>query len=621
MASIDKYTGELTIKSTGTATGLQQLKKRVMTIIYPISATYLLRVAQLSITLGIKNIKFEWSDFIITGKEHYRLLSDIGGGFVDASTTGFVVVPNSTNIRQTHARADIALHRYIPLLKNKAEYLVEACDNTNACSDNPKVSVSLSNAKAKLNQLIGYIKASNTDGRAQFVFNLDDNGDQFGTSVSLSDDGNTLAVGAINEDGNTKGVNGEQNNNSTDTGAVYVFFRDSSSAEWQQQAYIKASNSGEGDKFGTSVSLSSDGNTLAVGAPFEDHSTSNSGVAYVFTRSGKNWQQKAYIKASNADADDYFGNAVSLSGDGNTLAVAAEEEDSNATGVDGDQNNNSTPNSGAVYVFTRKSNTWTQQAYIKASNTGTWDTFGKSVSLSGDGNNLAVGASGEDSNSTGSGAVYVFTRSSTGTWSQQAYIKASNAGENDFFGSSVSLSGDSNSLAIGAPGEDSAATGVNRLKLEDDDNVKFSGAAYVFTHSAGVWSQQAYIKASNTDVFDEFGRSVSLSKDGNSLAVGARGEDSNAAGVDGAQKDGADESGAVYVFTRSITGTWNQQAYVKASNTGESDQFGYSVSLSGDGNTLAVGARREDGNTTGVSRDTKPDSNGEQFNAGAVYLY
>jgi hypothetical protein len=197
--------------------------------------------------------------------------------------------------------------------------------------------------------------------------------------------------------------------------------------------------------------------------------------------------QQVYIKASNTGHyigyGDSFGSSVSLSGD--TLAVGARGEDSNATGINGNEDDNSADNSGAVYVFTRAGMTWTQQAYIKASNTNGSDAFGSSVSLSGD--TLAVGAVGEASNATGingneadnnarySGAVYVFTRAGT-TWTQQAYIKASNTNVEDYFGSSVSLSGDT--LAVAAPFEASNATGINGN--EADNNAPYAGAVYVW---------------------------------------------------------------------------------------------------------------------------------------------
>ena len=172
-------------------------------------------------------------------------------------------------------------------------------------------------------------------------------------------------------------------------------------------SYIKASNTGSGDYFGHSLSLSGDGSTLAVGAYREDsnaqgidgHQENNeewdSGTVYVFTKNNSGqWEQQAYLKASNTRIGNYFGQSLSLSGDGSTLAVGADGENSNARGIDGHQENNEAPESGAVYVFTRnKEGEWKQQAYLKASNTGTWDFFGYSLSLSGDGSTLAVGGS------------------------------------------------------------------------------------------------------------------------------------------------------------------------------------------------------------------------------------
>jgi hypothetical protein len=231
--------------------------------------------------------------------------------------------------------------------------------------------------------------------------------------------------------------------------------------------------------------------------------------------------QEAYIKASNTGAGDRFG-AVALSADGSVLAVAAVVEASAATGIDGNQLDDSRPGAGAVYVFTRDDTSWIQQAYLKASNTGEGDNFGSRIALSGDGLTLAVSAVGEDSSATGvggnqsdnsvdtSGAVYVFTRSGT-TWLQQAYIKASNTGIGDLFGRSIALSADGSTLAVGA-NEDSAATGINGDQT--DNSASSAGAVYVFTRSGMSWSQQAYIKASNTNEMDAFGGSVALSADG-----------------------------------------------------------------------------------------------------------
>jgi len=375
--------------------------------------------------------------------------------------------------------------------------------------------------------------------------------DSFGFSVALSADGSFLAVGAIWEGSAARGNNGNQTNNSVgNSGAVHVFTR--SGITWHQQAYFKASITYAGDGFGWSVALSADGSTLAVGT------VGDSGAVYVFTRSGTSWRQQAYVKASNTDSGDGFGASVALSADGSTLAVGAPWEDSAATGVDGDQANDSARYSGAVYVFTRSGTTWRQQAYVKASNTDADDRFGISVALSADGSTLAVGALWEasaaidiggdqaDNSCAYAGAVYVFTRSNA-TWSQQAYVKASNTRVWSLFGVSVALSADGSTLAVGALWEASAATGIGGDQI--NDFAEHSGAAYVFTRSGASWSQQAYVKASNTGIGDNFGTGVALSANGSILAVGAPREGSAATGIGGDQgDDSAAGAGAVYVY-------------------------------------------------------------------------
>jgi hypothetical protein len=329
--------------------------------------------------------------------------------------------------------------------------------------------------------------------------------------------------------------------------------------------------------------------------------------------------QQAYLKASNPGLDDEFGGAVAVFG--NTAVVSARFEDSNATGVNGNQSDNSASGSGAAYVFVKQGGVWSQQAYLKASNTTSSDLFGQSVAISGD--TIAVSALNEDSNATGingnqannsaadAGAVYVFVRNA-GVWSQQAYIKASNTGAGDSFGLSLALSGDT--LLVGAPFEDSNATGVNGNQA--NESASNSGAAYVFVRSAGVWSQQAYLKASNAGGFngDQFGHSVSIS--GDTLVVGAYAEDSNATGVNGDQLNNtAVDSGAAYVFVRNA-GLWSQQAYLKASNTGNDDWFGWAVAVSGD--SIAVGAYSEDSAATGINGNQASNT---ANSAGAVYLF
>ena len=327
--------------------------------------------------------------------------------------------------------------------------------------------------------------------------------------------------------------------------------------------------------------------------------------------------QQAYLKSSNSQFGDAFGFALATSGD--TLVVGAHSEDSAATGVNGDQSNQSGGTSGAAYVFVRTGGVWSQQAYLKASNTGVGDRFGYAVDI--DGDTIVVGAWGEDSNATGvngdqtnntltdNGAAYVFTRSGT-TWSQQAYLKSPAGGFDDYFGIAVAVSGDT--VVVGAYQEDSNATGINGNSA---NNSSFNaGAAYVFARDGASWSQQAYLKASNTGVNDQFGRSVAAS--GDFVVIGAYGEDSNATGVNGGQASNASSnSGAAYVFVRSGS-TWSQQSYLKASNTGPEDQFGYSVAASGD--LIAVGAFSEDSSATGVNGNQADNG---ALHSGAAYVF
>jgi trimeric autotransporter adhesin len=313
-------------------------------------------------------------------------------------------------------------------------------------------------------------------------------------------------------------------------------------------------------------------------------------------------EQAVYGKASNTARADSFGRSVAVSGD--IVAVGAPGEDSSATGVNGNQSDDSASAAGAVYVFQRNGSVWTQQAYVKASNTELSDAFGASVALSGD--TLAVGATGKAS---GRGAVYVFRRTD-GVWAQQAVLSASNGESGDTFGWQVSLSGDT--LAVSAINEASRAIGVNGD--QGDNSASNAGAVYVFQRTGTVWAQQAYIKASNTDRGDQFGSSLALS--GDTLAVGAPAEASPAKGINGDQLDNVSIfSGAAYIFRRTGT-TWAQQAYVKASNSAPLAQFGRSLALSGD--TLAVGATGEASSATGV--DGNQSDTSAPF-AGCVYVF
>jgi hypothetical protein len=510
----------------------------------------------------------------------------------------------------------------------------------------PQTPSSVSVAGAQLKQ-VAYIKGSNTKAGDHFGCGgvLDGHA---GYGAAMSGDGNTLAIGAPHESGGAKGINGKQSGEVYGSGAVYVFVR--SGATWVQQAYVKPSNPQMSAEFGHAVVLSADGNTMAVSAYWEaskatgingdhsDESIPQAGAVYVFTRTGTTWTQQAYVKASNtgeAGTEDKFGDgdqfgvSIALSDDGRTLAVGAISEDSASAGINGNQADNSATSAGAVYVFLRAGNTWAQQAYIKASNPDPADMFGYSVSLSADGNTLAVGSYDEggsprgingppDNMRRGAGAVYVFTRTGT-TWAQQAYIHASNAEAGDSLGVMVALSDDGNTLLTASLDEDCLATGVNPQGCDNDRAAdRSSGAGYIFVRTGGTWSEQAFLKASNSGANDWFGSRAALSGDGNTAALGASLEDSSGKGVDGKQDDdAAPESGAVYFFRRNGS-TWSQQHYVKSANAEAYDEFGGSVALSRDGRTMVVSAHSEDGSSHGVGGNQADNGSSE---AGAAYVF
>jgi hypothetical protein len=477
-----------------------------------------------------------------------------------------------------------------------------------------------------------------------------------GMGVAVSGDGNTIAVGAPHESSRARGINGSENDDSAyNAGAVYVFAR--AGGRWTRQAYVKASNAGAGDYFGSFVALSADGNTMAVAAHWEssaaagvngnqaDDSLPQAGAVYVFTRSGTTWTQQAYLKASNPGRagsggedpgdGDQFGFSLALSRDGNTLAVGANSEDGSAAGAKSDPRDDSFSSAGAVYVFGRTGGTWAQQAYLKAdasTNTGLGDQFGFSVALNANGNTLAVGVYDESGSGRavnapidrmrgGSGAVYVFGRNGT-TWTREAYLKTWNAEGGDSWGVSVAISDDGNTVATGSLDEDCVCMGVvnapSDVGATDQKADLSTGAVAIFVRNGGAWSQQAYIKASNTGQEDWFGVRLALSGDGNTLAVGAPNEDSNAQGINGPQtNDAATEAGAVYLFTRGGA-AWSQLAYVKGANTEAFDEFGGAVALSRDGRTLVAGAKGEDSSARGATGNQADNSLDE---AGAAYVF
>ena len=342
-------------------------------------------------------------------------------------------------------------------------------------------------------------------------------GDVFGYSVSV--DGDTAVIG-----------NPLKNDPNIPVGAAYVFVR--SSGAWSQQAELTPADAGS--QFGYSVSES--GDTAVIGA-LQVISNGYLGAAYVFTRSAGVWSQQAELTAADGGPSDDFGVSVSVNGD--TAVIGA---DSKRFGQNRPQ--------GAAYVFTRSAGVWSQQAELTAADGVPFDSFGQSVSVSGD--TAVIGASSKNSFQ---GAAYVFTRSA-GVWSQQAELTALDGASGDYFGSSVSVNGDT--AVIGA---------------ESKNMVQ--GAAYVFTRSAGIWSLQAELTALDGAGGDQFGASVSV--DGDTAVIGTYNN----------------RQGTAYVFLRSA-GVWSQQQKLTAADGAIGDDFGQSVSVSG--GTAVIGAISQNSN-------------------------
>ena len=374
--------------------------------------------------------------------------------------------------------------------------------------------------------------------------------DRFGAAVAIS--GGTAIVGSSRDD-----------DAGTNAGAVYIFVRQS--REWPLQAKLNSDDARPGDLFGDAVAIS--GEIALVGASGADAAGPESGAAYIFVRRGDTWSQQAKLIGNDTAALDRFGAAVFIEGD--TAIVGAHGSDT--TGTD----------AGAAYVFVNTGGAWTQQAKLTATDAVPGDLFGFSVGLSGD--SAVVGAYRATAAGPDSGAAYIFTRVGT-QWRQSAKLSPKDADVGDLFGYTVAINGDT--ALIGAPKDDHV--GVD------------AGSAYIFVRSETAWLEQEKLTATDAEMEDEFGIAVSLSRD--RALIGAW-KDNHPPLED--SDDPADhiDKGSVYAFLRSGF-SWRQEARTFAPGATAFDQFGVSVSISG--NFSAIGSH---GN----------DTNGN--NAGAAYIF
>jgi hypothetical protein len=317
-------------------------------------------------------------------------------------------------------------------------------------------------------------------------------GDQFGSDVSIS--GDNAIVGADRND-----YNGPW------SGAAYVFQR--TNAGWIQQDMLVPSDGRVGDRFGCAVSIS--GNYAIIGSYWDDDNGTSSGSAYIFKQDVTGWIQEAKLTASDGAKDDWFGYAVSISG--NYAIVGAVLDNDNGT------------NCGSAYVFRRSGSNWIQQAKLVAGDKNAGDEFGGSVCLKG--NYAIIGAICDDDMGEDAGAAYIFERSGD-NWIQLAKLVPLDGVGGDHFGNSVSVDGNYAVVAANL----------------DADNGAESGSAYIFKREGQNWEQQAKLIATDGDQRDFFGQGVSI--DGSYVIAGAPYDDDN-----------GDDSGSVYIFRR-IGTTW-----------------------------------------------------------------
>ena len=371
---------------------------------------------------------------------------------------------------------------------------------------------------------------------------------EFGNAIAT--DGGRAIIGA-HFDYNATGIS---------AGSAYIF-EVGTTGNWTEVAKIRGDET-QPESFGHSVDIS--GTRAIVGAPLENTAGTFAGAAYIFERDATgSWIQVAKILASDAEAQDRFGWSVAINGD--YAIVGAINEDTGHS------------NAGKAYIFNRDSaGNWTETAQIQPGDITSVQEFANAVAV--DGNTAVIGASkAGHAGGIFAGAAYIFERDAAGNWNEVSKLVASDAEPNDYFGTSVFIDG--GRIIIGAPYED---TGGDE-----------AGAAYIFERNAtGNWNEVSKLVASDAEPIDWFGYSVTISD--NRAVVGAINEDT-----------GRSDAGAAYIFERDAAGNWSEAAKIQASDKEFGENFGESVSISG--NFILVGAPK--------------DRNGFLIENGAVYVF
>ncbi len=509
------------------------------------------------VTMGaqLKYLRFDWEP--VAGASYYQLFERLGN-------SAYTPISGQLPASITEARKYMAVHR-----ENWANtrYQVQAC-NAAGCTGSAPL-----DPQPLMLDIIGYFKASNSEA-----------GDQFGREAVISDDGLTLAVTAQNESSSASGVNGDQEDNSSgQSGAVYIFKGNGS--VWRQEAYLKMPSNRDGAFFGTgipflhqrAVALSRNGSVAAIGAPAVDSGEfGRQGLVYVYERATTGWRHTATITPPEPQTAGYFGYSVELSLDGRTLKV-----NSLPPRVDDEYE-------ARTHIFQRVGSTWQLETTLAPYHAGDYCAV---VRMSGDGLTLVA-------NCFSLSQIYraVTYKRIGGTWvyAGDLYLSRYNSLRQ------VALNNDGTALALQLNQGSTSGVGL----------YGWNGTA---------WVSEQFITRAVPGTTGGFGLTLAFDRPGNQLAIGDPYSLADGAGVSNTPTPGNAQHGAVYMYRRSSAATspWRLRTVVKAPNPGE-DLFGSSISLSGSGSTLAVGADLEDSNARGVDGDRLDESTPD---AGAAYLY
>lgn len=375
--------------------------------------------------------------------------------------------------------------------------------------------------------------------------------------------------------------------------------------------YIKTNQAIPLQLAGNSISLNTDATIMVIGAPGSPYTTTDKtqirdewipGAAYLFRKINGTWIQEQKLQAPEPENNDGFGNSVSLSSDGNTLAIGSYKENSSSLGVNSTANN-SKALSGAVYIYNYVDGAWQQDSYIKPATSYVFQLFGTSCRLSPDGNTLVVGAPGAEVNLSGAlsnplEAVYVFKKAD-GLWYQQDYVTEFSSGENINFGESVEINQDGTRIFVGAPYSDH----IN----SDDTTTKNTGLAFAYElNPDGQWEKSQTFIPINPSRNYALGKSVALSGNGEKLAIGSYSNNDNKGEIN------------LYDF---IDNQWSFNTFIQPSNPNAWNtlKFSNDMAFNFNGTLLVVGAPTQRGELQGVNQPIA--ETGVAISSGAAYVY